>query len=160
MAKRGDYEVRKHCPGNCGSEHMRADFDIIDGVRVNLWKCGNCGATLPRRDYKVGTGRTPIQTKRIEEIRSHMLRRFVTSGEVEIKREEVRDYPTFVSYVIETGAKGDEGTMASVFCRELLHVMITRKGAIHSYNPKSEKADKDGNVGGSVEYVCRWGRER
>lgn len=51
-------------------------------------------------------------------------------GEYEIKRYEVDDCEYFISVVIETGIIGDEGTLASVLCRDRVHLFIGKRGGI------------------------------
>lgn len=46
----------------------------------------------------------------------------------EIKRWEIKDYQSFVSLVLETGMKGDEGTLAEVFARDRAHLFIGPRG--------------------------------
>ena len=51
-------------------------------------------------------------------------------GEYEIKEYEVKDCEYFLSVVIETGMVGDEGTMASILCRNRVHLFIGKRGGI------------------------------
>ena len=52
------------------------------------------------------------------------------ADEYEIKEWEVDENEYFVSLVVETGLKGDEGTMAAIFGRDRAHLFIGKKGGI------------------------------
>lgn len=65
-----------------------------------------------------------------------------SSNNYEIKRWEVEETEYFISLVVEVGMKGDEGTMASILCRDTLHVFIGKKGGVRKpmYNRKTKKS--------------------
>lgn len=48
----------------------------------------------------------------------------------EIKYFTVKEYPEFVSLVIVSGRKGDEGTMAELVCRDRVHLFIGKRGGV------------------------------
>ena len=50
------------------------------------------------------------------------------SSEYEIKEWKVEENEFFVSVVVEVGMIGDEGTMASIICRDRLQVFIGKRG--------------------------------
>lgn len=51
-------------------------------------------------------------------------------GTYEIKRYEVDDCKYFLSVFMEVGKVGDEGTLASVLCRDNVHLFIGKRGGI------------------------------
>lgn len=57
-------------------------------------------------------------------------------GGYEIKQYEVSDCDYFLSVVIETGSVGDEGTLASIICRERAHLFIGKRGGITYINKR------------------------
>lgn len=64
--------------------------------------------------------------KRIKELTNEIL----YSENYEIKKFEVTDCDYFISVIIETGLKNDEGTLAAVFGRDRAHLFIGKRGAI------------------------------
>lgn len=48
----------------------------------------------------------------------------------EVKKFEVTDCDYFISVVVETGIKNDEGTLAAIYCRDRAHLFIGKRGAI------------------------------
>ena len=48
----------------------------------------------------------------------------------EIKVWEVDENEYFVSVIVEYGYKNDEGTMASIICRDRAHLFIGKRGGI------------------------------
>lgn len=63
------------------------------------------------------------------------------SSSYEIKQWEVKENEFFVSVVVEVGLKSDEGSLASILCRDRLQVFIGKKGGakIPVYNGKTKK---------------------
>lgn len=59
----------------------------------------------------------------------------------EIKEWKVTENEYFVAVIVETGMKGDEGTLASLLCRERAQLFIGKRGGIRYpvYNTKSSK---------------------
>jgi hypothetical protein len=62
--------------------------------------------------------------------------------DIESKKFEVKnaDGRTFV--VLEVGMVGDEGSAASIYCRDYRHVVIGKRGGIELLNPKPTKRTK------------------
>ena len=55
----------------------------------------------------------------------------------EFKQFEVTDHEWgTVSVALETGMKGDEGTLAAIFARDYCHIFIGPRGAIYWYDKK------------------------
>lgn len=48
----------------------------------------------------------------------------------EVKRWEIEDCTYFVSLLVETGLKGDEGTYAEIFARNTAHLFIGKRGGV------------------------------
>lgn len=63
------------------------------------------------------------------------------NGRYEIKQYDVKEFPTFLSVVIEVGMTGDEGTLASVICRDRAHVFVGKRGGITYYPTTSKSKD-------------------
>lgn len=61
---------------------------------------------------------------------------FGGSDNYEIKKLETKEFDSFVSVVIVTGLKGDEGTMAELVARDRVHVFVGKKGGITWYDNK------------------------
>lgn len=59
-------------------------------------------------------------------------------GEYEIKRYEVEECHYFVSVFLEVGQKNDEGTLASIICRDKVQLFIGKRGGI-TYPVKSKQ---------------------
>ena len=59
---------------------------------------------------------------------------FYESDNYEIKRFETEEFQYFVSLTVETGMKGDDGTLASVFCRKHRHGFIGKRGGVSIVN--------------------------
>ena len=77
----------------------------------------------------------------IETIKKEMM-----ENRYEVKTEQVSDCGFFVSYSIEVGIADDEGTLASVLCRNYRHFFIGKRGGVtlktvsmgnHRASPKS-----------------------
>ena len=75
---------------------------------------------------------TAAQEKTVARIRRQAERElFFGRPEVyEFKVWEVEDCGSFVSLVLETGMKEDEGTMAAIFCRDRAHLFVGPGGGI------------------------------
>lgn len=61
---------------------------------------------------------------------------FYNSDDYEIKQFEVEEFDGFVSLVIVTGCKNDEGTMAALLCRKYRHAFIGKRGGVSAVNSK------------------------
>ena len=72
---------------------------------------------------------TKAQEKAVAKIRALAEQNFY-ADDMEFKEWEVEDCGAFVSVVVETGHKNDEGTMAAIFCRDRAHLFIGERGGI------------------------------
>ena len=91
---------------------------------------------------------TKAQERAIEKLKKMAEREFFYGGadKYEFKQFEVNvlnHWKDIVSVTIETGLKGDEGTMAAVLCREYCHVFVGPRGGVTWYNRK-----------GTMKYLC------
>lgn len=74
---------------------------------------------------------TRHQQRVIDRIKSLCHSEFFTCHkDAEFKKFEVNEYDTFVSVYAIVGGKNDEGTMASVLCRERIHLFVGKRGGI------------------------------
>lgn len=80
---------------------------------------------------------TNSQIKKLVQV-LHMAQIFAYDENYEIKYYEVEEWEHFVSVVLEVGMKNDEGTYASVLCRDRVHLFIYKKGRIQ-YSTKKGK---------------------
>lgn len=132
------------CAGG-GYSYFIRDTEFVDGDWVPIWKCENCGHTLPRRVRRHGTGRTPSQDKAIECVRDALLEKNgrYSDREQVLKKFEVTDMDWgSVSLVIEVGSEGDEGTLGSIFCRDYRHIFIGRSGGLKLVNAKAKSKSR------------------
>jgi hypothetical protein len=68
----------------------------------------------------------------------------VRDPKVELKRFELqRIHPKAISVSVEVGRKGDEGTMAEIFCRERFHGFVGPRGGL---KPASHKKGRKSQV--------------
>lgn len=99
---------------------------------------------------------TKAQEAVIKTVESYMLHRMCRRNEddrYEVKRKEVDEVTeNIVSLFIQTGLKGDEGTMASILCRDTVHLFIGKKGGVSCYVTARSGPRK----GHQVEYVDGW----
>ena len=99
---------------------------------------------------------TKAQEAVIKTVESYMLNRMCKRNEdnrYEVKRKEVDEITeNTVSLVIETGLKGDEGTMAAILCRDMVHLFIGKKGGVSCY----VKARSGSRKGQQVLYTDGW----
>lgn len=72
--------------------------------------------------------------------------------EFEIKKYEVKENEYFTSLVIESGLKGDEGTMARWFGRDRIHILVGKRGGIKYYDAKG--TCKRGNIRLLFTIIC------
>lgn len=88
---------------------------------------------------------TKAQEREVERIR-RMAERSLFFGtdksKYEFKTWEVNENEFFVEVRLETGLKGDEGTMAEVFGREFAQLFIGKKGGVTYFKTIR---DKDGH---------------
>lgn len=73
---------------------------------------------------------------RSQEIKLNMIRRDaeIMASEHhkngEVKQFDVKNFESFISVYVVIGAKDDEGTLASVFCREKVTLFIGKRGKV------------------------------
>jgi hypothetical protein len=85
---------------------------------------------------------THHQEKAVNRIKDMIKTEFFTCHrEAELKEFDVNENEYFVSVVFEVGGKNDEGTLASIFCRERGQVFIGPRGGI-TYSVFSKKLKK------------------
>ena len=85
---------------------------------------------------------TRAQERKLEAIRHEAEKSLFWGGpeKYEVKKWEVEEFVSFVSLVVETGMKGDEGTMAEVFARDRAHLFIGSRGKV-TYPVHHKKKD-------------------
>ena len=87
---------------------------------------------------------TKYQEKAIERIKryieEHDLHRNDERYEIKEFSVEETDYGKVIVYSV-TGLKDDEGTMAAIFCRNIRHIFIGKRGGLKSskWDPKKKK---------------------
>ena len=70
----------------------------------------------------------------------------------EIKKEKIVVYESNVIEICSTrGVKGDEGTMAEVFCRDTIQVFVGPKGGCWCYSES-----RTSRVKGYIKYTDNW----
>lgn len=89
------------------------------------------------------TDLTAKQAKTVADIKAAILssRYGCAAGSYEIKRFEVtlpREGSDLAFLIVETGMRNDEGTLASVLCRDRRHIMIGPNGGTELLNPKKK----------------------
>ena len=72
---------------------------------------------------------TKSQERAIARI-ERLVQKELYNDEYEIKEWDVHENEYFVSLVVETGRKNDEGTLASIICRDRAHLFIGKRGGI------------------------------
>lgn len=72
---------------------------------------------------------TNSQKKAIKRI-ENLTKEILWNDKFEIKLWEVEENEYFVNLVVETGMKGDEGTMAAIFARDRAQLFIGKRGGI------------------------------
>ena len=72
---------------------------------------------------------TKAQEQAIKKIRK-LAEDHLYSDSYEIKEWDIKENEYFVSVVVETGMKNDEGTLASILCRDRAHLFIGKRGGI------------------------------
>jgi hypothetical protein len=99
---------------------------------------------------------TPAQQKAIDQLRALIVEHHSCGNpdKYEFKQFEIRDHGSFVSLVTEYGRKSDEGTYASLICRDHRHFFIRKRGKIElSSLSSSLKMSNPKNVSGAFESV-------
>lgn len=82
---------------------------------------------------------TKAQVETIAEVTRRILaknERTAKAVEVKESKVEVRDH--FVALTLEVGMVGDEGTMASIYCRDRRVLVIGPRGGLTLLNAKDE----------------------
>lgn len=77
---------------------------------------------------------TAAQQRRVEWLRDEIIRHDGNGERYEYKLFDVEERAPLVFVLSEVGLKGDENTMASVFCRTRRHVAIGRCGGMRLLN--------------------------
>jgi hypothetical protein len=67
----------------------------------------------------------------------------MTKGGNEVKFSNIEDKKYFISFVIETGMPNDEGTAASLICRDRRHFFIGKRGGIKLVSVSQSMKTKD-----------------
>lgn len=73
---------------------------------------------------------TKEQERTVSRIRRDAEYHFFYSEDYEFKKWEVTENKYFVSVVFVVGMKGDEGTLASIICRDRAQLFIGKRGGI------------------------------
>lgn len=92
---------------------------------------------------------TKSQQAIVDQLRADYLtmkHRYGDASKYEVKAFEVDERPDsqLVFVLVESGLKGDENTMASIFCRDRLHLCIRPRGALSVLNARDRRY-KPGN---------------
>ena len=137
---------RDTCPTCSPTEKLaiyRKHSEYRDDKFLPYWECTNCGHRLditPRRSFTPHTINTR-QQRNLDRLHTELLR---DDDRHEWKSWETTttDYgPVWLS--CETGLKNDEGTMASVICRDAWHIQIKTGGGTRvSRSPNWTKAKR------------------
>ena len=132
------------CPGCTpkelsGGAYFSRDLAYDDKFNdwVWVWKCNNCGWTsgeIKRRNFKRNII-TKAQQRTIDRLKDTLHGYWGGTNEYEWKKWEVEttDYgPVWLT--AESGMVNDQGTMASIFCRDYWHISIGPRGKIKSHS--------------------------
>ncbi len=86
---------------------------------------------------------TPTQQKLINHFEKNLVSEIYSekfAHNYEIKEFEVKkNYGGTQMVVMEVGRIGDEGTAASIFCRDRKIIFIGKRGGVKAYNSKNQK---------------------
>lgn len=120
------------CP--CGGDYYEKTWDWSDDDKP-VWHCANCGRQTKRIKKSRGKTMTPSQYDSVRQVVRSGFEKTVGIGEYEIKTMTAKreEHSGNIILTIEMGGKGDEGTMASIFCRYRMHVWIGRAGGLTVY---------------------------
>lgn len=131
--------MRKKCPNCCPD--FRVPFVAFHDADGKLtWECDHCGHSMPRRIKVLPTGDAPLTKAQIQAITKIQLNRLGDGKE--LKAFRVSNEGTFASVSIVVGLKSDEGTMASILCRDRGHFFVRRGGKIEAVDPTDENRAK------------------
>lgn len=111
-----------------GREYTKLEQIDPDAEDIPCWECQNCGMHIARRVRSRPDEHSPLtrsQLRAITEIQQCKLHRGY-----EVKMLNIAQCGSFVSVAIQVGINGDEGTMASILCREYGHFFVGRRGKI------------------------------
>lgn len=72
---------------------------------------------------------TNAQVKTIEKIKK-MANAYIYNDDYELKQFDVKENDIFVSVIVETGLKNDEGTLAAIIGRNRAHLYVGKRGGI------------------------------
>ncbi len=134
MSKMTNIKRQVECP--CGGDYYEKTWDFdADGKAVMAWQCQNCLRKTARVAKKVGKGMTPSQYDAVRQVVRSGFETTRNIGDYEIKKmeakREARSGAIMLSIVM--GGKGDEGTMAEIYCRYKMRVFIGRSGGLTIY---------------------------
>jgi hypothetical protein len=140
------------CPNCCpnGGAYFDASWDYTEaGAAVPIWECANCFHKLPRRTPKPHRERqTPAQNRMVAALRRRIEERHCNGRPEthEFKKFEATlcEHTGYVYVISEYGMIGDEGTMASLLCRDYRHIVIGRSGGLTLLNPKDRSTKPRG----------------
>ena len=97
---------------------------------------------------------TRAQERAIERLKNTFLGLYGYPETKEFKYEKIEEFENGVVYVsLEVGSKGDEGTLASIICRNNLSVLIGKKGGYYNYSDSKSHYRKTYNS--AVDVCCR-----
>ena len=84
---------------------------------------------------------TKAQERSIEMLRKKAMSELFFGGaeKYEFKQFEVKEYEGYLSLTIETGLKGDEGTMAEICARDYCFLFVGDRGGVTWYSRKGTK---------------------
>lgn len=122
------------CP--CGGDYYEKSWDYdATGKATTVWTCANCLRSTARVVKKRGTKMTPSQYDSVRQVVRSGFEKTAGIGDYEIKKMESKreDRTGAIVLTIVMGGKGDEGTMASIFCRYRMRVYIGRAGGLTIY---------------------------
>ena len=119
------------CPNDAFATYRKHSEYGDDDKFHPYWECTNCGHRLsitPRRSFTPHTINTR-QQRTLDRLHAELLR---DDDRHEWKSFDVSttDYGT-VWLSCETGMKNDEGTAASIICRDNWHIQIKAGGGTH-----------------------------
>jgi len=130
------------CPKCCpeGGACFKATTDWGGEKPVSVWECQNCFHTKPRLTRKQPDEHTPLTRKQLWAITA--IQQAKLTGNKEVKFFSVRQIGSFATVTVEVGMKNDEGTMASILCRDKGHFYVRSGGKILAADPIDENKSK------------------
>lgn len=73
---------------------------------------------------------TKRQEQAVAKIRALVEKDMLIDDNHEIKKFDLKELEYFVSVIVETGMKNDEGTLASILCRDRAHMFVWKGGRV------------------------------